>query len=101
MKGSKNMYTIYVVFKCFPEKRERFVERVKEEGILEAILAEDGCRKYEYYFSESDPNELLLIEAWDSREHQRVHIGQPHMEMLRSLKDDYIISTELGEFEIK
>ena len=36
------MYTIYVVFKCFDGKREAFVERVKAEGILADILAEDG-----------------------------------------------------------
>ena len=95
------MYTIYVKFNCYDGKREAFVEKVKSEGILDGIRAEDGCLRYDYYFSEADKNELLLIEAWDSREHQQVHIGQPHMEKLRSLKGDYIISTELGEFEIK
>jgi len=64
------MYTIYVKFDCYPEKREAFVEAVKKEGILSAILAEDGCIRYEYYFSESDENELLLIEAWESKRHQ-------------------------------
>ena len=44
------MYTIYVIFTCLEGKREAFVERVKEEGILSAIRAEDGCIKYDYYF---------------------------------------------------
>ena len=29
------MYTIYVVFKCFEGKREAFVERVRNEGVLD------------------------------------------------------------------
>lgn len=95
------MYTIYVVFKCFEGKRESFVERVKSEGILSDIRAEDGCLRYDYYFSESDPNELLLIEAWESERHQQIHIGQPHMDKLRALKDGYISSTTLGEFLVK
>ena len=95
------MYTIYVVFKCFPGKREGFVERAKEEGILAAIRAEDGCKRYDYYFSEADENELLLIEAWETKRHQEIHITQPHMERLRALKGDYIESTTLGEFEVK
>lgn len=95
------MYTIYVKFKCFQGKREAFVERVKSEGILSAIRAEDGCLRYDYYFSESDPNELLLIEAWETKRHQQIHIEQPHMELLRSLKDSYIETTALGEFELK
>ena len=95
------MYTIYVVFKCLPGKREAFVERVKEEGILDAVRAENGCHRYDYYFSVEDKNELLLIEAWETKHHQQIHIEQPHMARLRELKGDYIVSTTLGEFEIK
>lgn len=94
------MYTIYVVFKCLPGKREAFVEKVKEEGILNAILAEDGCIRYDYYYSEADANELLLVEAWESKQHQQVHIEQPHMAALRALKGDYVESTTLKEFKI-
>lgn len=95
------MYTIYVIFQCLPNKREAFVEAVKREGILDAVRAEDGCHRYDYYFSEADENELLLIEAWESQRHQQIHIEQPHMARLREMKGDYIVSTTLGEFEIK
>ena len=95
------MYTIYVVFKCYDNKREDFVNQIKKEGILDAVLNEDGCKRYDYYFSEKDPNKLLLIEAWESKEHQQIHIAQPHMARLRELKEGRVISTTLGEFEIK
>ena len=95
------MYNIYVVFKCLPDKREAFVQRVKEEGILDAIRAEDGCHRYDYYFSEADKNELLLIEEWESKKHQQIQIEQPHMARLREIKGDYIKTTKLGEFELK
>ena len=95
------MYTICVVFNCFDGKREAFVERVKAEGILADILAEDGCGRYDYYFSEKNPNELMLLEAWESKEHQQVHIEQPHMAKLRALKGDYIHTTTLYEYEVK
>ena len=95
------MYTIYVVFKCMTGKREAFVKKVKDEGILSAIRAEDGCLRYDYYFSEADSDELLLIEAWETVQHQQTHIAQPHMERLRALKSDFVISTKLGEFELK
>ena len=95
------MYTIYVKFTCLPEKREAFIQIVKETGILAAIRAEDGCIRYDYYLSEKDPNELLLLEQWQTKEHQQIHIGQPHMARLRALKDDYITNTQLGEVELK
>jgi len=91
------MYTIYVQFDCLPQKREAFIRKVTETGILAAIRAEDGCFRYDYYLSEKDPNELLLIEQWASREHQQIHLTQPHMAALRSFKDDYITKTTLGE----
>lgn len=94
------MYTIYVVFKSFDGKREAFVERAKAEGIVDEIRKENGCIRYDYYYSEKDPNEILLIEEWESKEHQQIHIDQPHMARLREFKNDYIESTKLGEFEI-
>ena len=91
------MYTIYVKFTCLPGKREAFIQKVKETGIVDAIRAEDGCIKYDYYLSEKDPCELLLLEQWESKAHQQTHIAQPHMVQLRSFKDEYITDTLLGE----
>ena len=95
------MYTIYVKFTCLPQRREAFIEKVKETGVLDAIRAEDGCHKYDYYLSEKDPNELLLIEQWETKNHQQIHITQPHMALLRGFKDDFITNTVLGELELK
>jgi len=95
------MYTIYVKFDCLPKMREAFIERVKQTGILDAIRAEEGCIRYDYYLSEKDPNEILLIEQWGSKKHQQIHIGQPHMEQLRGFKDEFISNTTLGEIELK
>ena len=91
------MYTIYVKFECLPEKREAFIQKVKETGILDAIRGENGCIKYDYYLSEKDPCELLLVEQWETKQHQQIHIAQPHMAQLREFKGDYITNTVLGE----
>ncbi len=94
------MYTIYVKFNCLPQKRNAFIDKVKTTGVLDAIRNEDGCIRYDYYLSEKDPNELLLIEQWESKQHQQVHIKQPHMDTLREFKGDYITETVLGEIEL-
>lgn len=95
------MFKIYVVFKCVPGKREEYINTLNKEGIVDAIRKEDGCICYDYYFSEKDPDEILLIEMWESKKHQEIHIGQPHMSRLFELKPDYVLSTKIGEFEIK
>ncbi len=93
------MYTIYVKYECLPQKREAFIQKVKDTGVLDAIRAEQGCLKYDYYLSEKDPNVLLLIEQWETKQHQQIHIGQPHMAQMREFKDSYIARTALGEVE--
>ena len=95
------MYTIYVKFTCLPQQRGAFIEKVKSTGVLDAIRKENGCIRYDYYLSEKDNNELLLIEQWETKEHQQIHIAQPHMDTLRSFKGDYITNTVLGEIEFK
>ena len=94
------MYAIYVKFTCVKGRREAFVEKMHESGILAAIRAEDGCHKYDYYLSEADADELLLVEAWETKEHQQVHLTQPHMAAMREFKDDYIQNTALGEIAL-
>ena len=91
------MYELYVVFKCKDGAREKFVERVKAEGILDAILNEKGCKMYQYFYSDNDKNLLLLLETWDSKSDQQVHLTQPHMDKLRAIKGDYILSTTVSE----
>ena len=95
------MYTIYVKFECLTGKREAFIQKMKDTGVLAAIRAEDGCIKYDYYFSEKDATELLLVEQWETKQHQQIHMTQPHMALLREFKGDYITKTVLGEIELK
>ena len=95
------MYRIYVVFECVKGKREEYIGKLKSEGIVDAVRKEDGCIQYDYYFPEKNPDEILLIEAWESKKHQEIHIGQPHMARLRELTPEFVKSAKLGEFELK
>ena len=92
------MYNIYVTFECVPGKREEFVQLVKSQGILDAIRSEDGNHRYEYFYCAGDETKLLLIEAWETKAHQQVHMTQPHMAKLKQLKDGRITNTVIGEF---
>ncbi len=91
------MYYFYVVQTAKNGCREKFVSELNSSGIADMIRAEDGCIKYDFYFSEKNPNELLLIELWESREHQQVHLTQPHMDAYREIKAKYIESSAMGE----
>ena len=76
-------------------RREEFLRRIVESGILTAIREEDGCLRYDYYLSCQNEDEILLIEEWESAEQQRVHMEQEHMKRLMDIKNDCIAETRV------
>ncbi len=94
-------YTIYVTYQAKePGGREAFVRELHETGVAQAVRAEDGCLAYDYYYADADDLTLLLIEKWESKKHQEVHLTQPHIATLRGIKAKYIADSHLGEFKL-
>ena len=90
------MLKLSVNYFAKPRRREEFLRRVVEEGILTAIRREEGCLRYDYYLSCQNEDEILLLEAWDTDEHQRIHMEKEHMKRLRAIKDECIAETKLN-----
>ena len=89
------MLKLSVNYFAKPGRREEFLRRIVEGGILAAIRAEEGCLRYDYYLSCQNEDEILLLEEWDTAEHQRVHMEQEPMKRLRVIKEDCIAETQL------
>ena len=94
------MFTIYVSYKCLPGKREEWLRNLKEAGYLDAIRAEEGCIRYDYYLAEKDPDEVLLIEVWETKAHQQAHMLTPHMALVKQLNGSYVASVKIGEYKL-
>ena len=80
------MLKLSVNYFAKPGRREEFLRRVVEEG----------CLRYDYYLSCQNEDEILLLEQWDTDEHQRIHMEQEHMKRLRAIKDECIAETKLN-----
>ena len=96
-----NEMTLFVKYTAKPGMRETFVRTLVEKGIVTAIRGEDGCICYDYYFSAQDENVVLLIEKWESEEHQRIHMTQPHMTELMAVKDEFVADTAFGDAALR
>jgi quinol monooxygenase YgiN len=59
-------------FKMKPEAAETVIQTMKE--ILPDTRAYDGCQEIKSYY-EPDTHTLLLVEIWESSEHQQKYIG--------------------------
>jgi len=89
---------LLVTFHVKPGCREAFVNEMFEQGIHEAVNKEDGCIKYDYYFDPKDESIVLLVEKWESREKQQIHIQTPHMQRAREINKKYVENATLEEF---
>ena len=48
-------------------------------AVIEATLAEPGCRAYSYAEDVAEPGLFRVMEQWDSREALAAHFATPHM----------------------
>lgn len=75
---------------------EEFREKLTEANIEATVRKEDGCEAY-YYTSHLENDTIVLTERWASKEAQKEHLTKPHMEIVKALKEEYVISTEVTE----
>ena len=97
-----NEFTILVIYTSKNiGDREAFVKELSENGVIDAIRNEDGCMAYDYYYSNEDERTLVLFERWESPQHQKVHMTQPHMKTAAEIKGKYIQSVKLKKIDIR
>ncbi len=77
------------------EMIHKFYEEAAAAGVIEASRNDAGSLRYDYYFSAERENEILLVETWESKEHQQAHLTMPQMKKLAELKEKYNIKTEI------
>lgn len=78
---------------------KKFVEEMIRSGTVEAIRAEDGNEKYDYFFSVDDPETVLLIDQWRDQEAIDIHHASPMMNKLAELRDKYDLHMHVERFE--
>ena len=67
----------------------RFAEEMEASGTADAIRAEVGNLRYEYFTSLVDPETVLLVDAWRSQAALDAHHATPMMRTIAELRDKY------------
>jgi quinol monooxygenase YgiN len=60
-----------------------------------ATRKEDGCISYEMYLSVSDPNRLVVVERWASRETLSRHVETPHFKAWRAACAEFVAARKV------
>ena len=62
---------------------------MKESGTVDAIRAEEGNLRYEYFQPLHDPETILLIDSWRDQKAIDAHHASPMMVRLAALREKY------------
>ena len=67
----------------------KFAAEMISSGTVDAIRAEEGNLRYEYYQSLEDPETILLIDSWASQEAIDAHHATQMMATISALREKY------------
>ena len=76
----------------------KFAEEMISSGTVDAIRAEEGNLRYEYYQSFVDPETILLIDSWANQEAIDKHHATPMMDTIAKLREKYDLHMTVERF---
>lgn len=81
--------TVNLYYKGVNGNARKFMEEMENSGTADAIRAEKGNLRYDYFIPVKDPETVLLIDSWEDQEAIDVHHASPMMATLAKLRDKY------------
>ena len=81
--------TVNLYYKGTNGNAKKFAEEMEERGIADAIRAEEGNEKYEYFIPFKDPETVLLIDSWRDQESLDKHHASGMMAEIAELREKY------------
>ena len=77
---------------------QRFMDEMESSGTADAIRAEEGNLRYEYFVSKDDPETVLLIDSWADQDALDAHHQTPMMETIAALREKYDLSMKAERY---
>ena len=75
-----------------------FAEEMLSSGTVDAVRAEEGNLRYEYYLPIEDPETVLLIDAWTDQTAIDTHHATPMMAAITALREKYDLHMTVERF---
>ena len=81
--------TVNLYYKGSNGSAKAFAAEMEEKGIADAIRAEEGNERYDYFVPLKDPETVLLIDSWKDQESLDRHHASDMMSQIAELRDKY------------
>ncbi len=90
--------TVNLRYKGENGSAKEFANEMISSGTVEAIRAENGNLRYEYYISMDDPETVLLIDSWVDQKAIDVHHASQMMKTIAELREKYDLHMTVERF---
>ena len=92
------MITLHLYYTGSNGAARGFAEEMTRRGVVDAIRAEDGNLRYEYYFPMEDPETVLLIDQWRDQAAIDAHHASPMMGEIAALREQFDLHMTVERF---
>ncbi|MCQ2412771.1 MAG: antibiotic biosynthesis monooxygenase [Sphaerochaetaceae bacterium] len=90
--------TINIYYTGEGNSAREFANEMIQSGTVEAIRAEEGNLRYEYFFPVEDATTVLLIDSWKDQASIDVHHDSPMMKTIFSLRKKYNLRMKVERY---
>ena len=92
------MITVNLYYKGANGSARAFAEEMESSGIADAIRAEEGNLRYQYFQPLADPETILLIDSWRDQAAVDANHASPMMAQLAALREKYDLHMTVEKF---
>ena len=96
--GQAMAITVNIYYTGENGNARKFAEEMEQSGTVASIRAEEGNKKYEYFYPKNDPETVLLIDSWESQEAIDKHHATPMMNKITELRNKYDLHMRVERF---
>ncbi len=77
---------------------KKFAEEMVSSGLVDRVRAEEGNKRYEYFFPMDDKETVLLIDIWENQSALDKHHKSPMMKEISDLREKYHLHMRVEQF---
>ena len=92
------MITVNLYYKGVHGAARAFAEEMENTGIADAIRAEEGNLRYQYFQPLDDAETILLIDSWKDQAAIDAHHASPMMAQIAALREKYDLHMSVERF---
>lgn len=90
--------TINIYYSGKNKSARKFAEEMISSGVVDAIRAESGNLRYEYFFPMNDEETVLLIDSWEDQAAVDAHHASDMMPKIAELREKYDLHMKVERY---